>query len=1079
MADRYWRGGTATWDGTAGSKWAATAGGATGASAPTSADTVYFDASSTGTVTLSSAAVCRNLDMTGHTGTLTGVAGLSLTIGDASGGYIIWGSGTYTGNASGSRIDFVASSTNGGSGWGLTQNGKTLTNWQYNFSNASGMWTCQDDLSLGTSGSGQITHTSGHFKTNDKTISSVQWLGTGTGSKTLSIGASTLNAYGNSNPFQYASSTNLTVNSNTATLNVLGAAASIIFGNFDWAGLSLSRTSAGTMTISGTTGAILNNVTFSGTASRTDTVSLNSVTFTVTGVFTLSGNNSNANRLYIANTGQRGIQSTITINGSYGTVANVDFMDVAITGSAGTMTGTSLGDAQGNSGITFDSSTTQTYTSGAADAHASWTSRVPLPQDNVVFNASSANVTLLNPRLGKNIDFTGYTNTVTMGSNMDIFGSFTASSTMTFSNWNITLTFGGRGSYTITMAGKSIASSPVLNAPGGTLTQADAATFSGGWIVTQGSWTTGNYSLTAQQFTSTGSLTRSINLGTSTITATGTGNITYWNVTATGLTLSASQSTITLGTTSTQERIFSGAGLIYGAVNYNINGSTGSWRWAGSNVVDSVAFSDSTNARTWNITAGTVNGIKTFAPNGTSGKLMTIQSLTAGSPVYLKITGAPQSIDYLSVKDVYSVMGHKFYAGTNSTNVSGNLNVLFTTAPTQPYLTEYNDGTFAATSGTASMSGSRSAVAGRVLVVVVATASSNTPISVGGGAYTLVDTIKQDSTNTSVSVYIKIASGGETTAAISMNNSNTTYWQMMEVGGFSGTPSVDVYDSNTIGGGSSTSLSTGAGVSNTAQPAFAIAAFSKSSSFGTSTSFTNSFQESRLATQLTNLRVATLPLLTTGSVSTTYTYQTAGTRGASRLVVIKDSSGTAWSQTPSDTASISDTATKTITKVQGDTITITDLAVRAVAKPIADTATITDAIVKAITKNPNDTISIADQIVKTLSLPKSDTATVTDALSKAFGKNAADSISMSDLITSIGNFTKAIADSVTITDDVQITATQTYALSVADGVSVTDTIALEFSGVTNWYERQGDTWYQKSPVAYLEESGPGNWYTKP
>ena len=42
MADRYWVGGTANWDGTAGTKWATSSGGLGGASVPTSADDVFF-----------------------------------------------------------------------------------------------------------------------------------------------------------------------------------------------------------------------------------------------------------------------------------------------------------------------------------------------------------------------------------------------------------------------------------------------------------------------------------------------------------------------------------------------------------------------------------------------------------------------------------------------------------------------------------------------------------------------------------------------------------------------------------------------------------------------------------------------------------------------------------------------------------------------------------------------------------------------------------------------------------------------------------------------------------------------------
>lgn len=51
---RYWVGGTATWDATAGTKWSTTSGGAGGSAVPTQYDDVYFDENSTGVVTIGS-----------------------------------------------------------------------------------------------------------------------------------------------------------------------------------------------------------------------------------------------------------------------------------------------------------------------------------------------------------------------------------------------------------------------------------------------------------------------------------------------------------------------------------------------------------------------------------------------------------------------------------------------------------------------------------------------------------------------------------------------------------------------------------------------------------------------------------------------------------------------------------------------------------------------------------------------------------------------------------------------------------------------------------------------------------------
>jgi hypothetical protein len=63
MANRYWVGGTGTWDSVSTTNWAATTGGASGASAPTSADIVFIDANSGGgTITLGADANIVRLD---------------------------------------------------------------------------------------------------------------------------------------------------------------------------------------------------------------------------------------------------------------------------------------------------------------------------------------------------------------------------------------------------------------------------------------------------------------------------------------------------------------------------------------------------------------------------------------------------------------------------------------------------------------------------------------------------------------------------------------------------------------------------------------------------------------------------------------------------------------------------------------------------------------------------------------------------------------------------------------------------------------------------------------------------------
>ena len=82
MANRYWVGGTGNWDGTT-THWAASSGGAAGASTPLSTDNVFFDANSGGgTITLSNhdpgtgltSGPCQDFTNTGFTGSFTGTS---------------------------------------------------------------------------------------------------------------------------------------------------------------------------------------------------------------------------------------------------------------------------------------------------------------------------------------------------------------------------------------------------------------------------------------------------------------------------------------------------------------------------------------------------------------------------------------------------------------------------------------------------------------------------------------------------------------------------------------------------------------------------------------------------------------------------------------------------------------------------------------------------------------------------------------------------------------------------------------------------------------------------------------------
>ena len=95
MAARFWVGGTGTWDASDTSHWSASSGGASGASVPTTSDTVTFDGSSGGgTVTVNGNFTNNGLAMGAFTGTLDFSANNNNMT--CSGSFNISGSGTRT-----------------------------------------------------------------------------------------------------------------------------------------------------------------------------------------------------------------------------------------------------------------------------------------------------------------------------------------------------------------------------------------------------------------------------------------------------------------------------------------------------------------------------------------------------------------------------------------------------------------------------------------------------------------------------------------------------------------------------------------------------------------------------------------------------------------------------------------------------------------------------------------------------------------------------------------------------------------------------------------------------------------------
>lgn len=186
MATLFWRGGTDTWNATAGSKWSTVSGGPGGAPIPTASDDVVINDVNGGSSTITigaTGAVCRNINFTGFTGTLAGASFANLEIA----GSLTLASGMTITNAG----NFVMT---GAVARNITSAGLTIPT-RFLFS-GSGSWTLQDDLSV----TGSITVQQGTLNTNNKAVTlgpTANFIAnSGTLTRALNAGTSTITLSG-------------------------------------------------------------------------------------------------------------------------------------------------------------------------------------------------------------------------------------------------------------------------------------------------------------------------------------------------------------------------------------------------------------------------------------------------------------------------------------------------------------------------------------------------------------------------------------------------------------------------------------------------------------------------------------------------------------------------------------------------------------------------------------------------------------------------------------------------------------------------------------------------------------------
>ena len=695
MANRYWVGGTGTWNTTSTTNWSDASGGSSGFSVPTVADNVFFDQAGTYTVTMTGALAC--LDITVSAGTVTFATGTSPTLNIRGSMSLLTG----TLWSSTGTITFSSTST----GRTVTTNGVNFEP-QIIFSGVGGGWT----LGSALTSKNFVTLSAGTFDTGNYNLT----LSTGSGfletsgasTKTLNLGSSTVTAYALT--VTAGTESSLTLNSGTSTLILYGTGSNCYFGSKTYYDVSFTGTTGFPNIL---TFGNFRNLSFAAPVSEYRSIQLTG-NATITGTLTVSAGAIPARRTFMrSNT----VGTTVTLTCNAFSGDNVDFRDITIAGAAAPITGSSLGDCKGNSGITFTSpktvywnlaagglwtATAWATTSIGAPADANF----PLAQDTCVFSGTTASLADGNtitfnttcPYHVGTLDMsarttTSYDTILSLNPNtesfpnfgLQVYGNLLFGTGCTFTGIASRLSFAfyGRTTQLFTSAGVTSAAGVIVNAPSTVVVLQDAFTCSKSATdavsVVQGTFNANNFAVTLNGAAGgvrvdSGTAARTIAIGSGVWTISGTSP---WTLTTTGATITG---TGTLRFNSASSKTFAGGGGDYSGITV-ANAGAGALVVTGSNTFGTL--SNTVQPTTFSFTAGTTQTIANWSVSGTAGNLVTIQSATAASHTLFKSTGTV-SADYLTIsRSTATSSGATWYAGANSTNGGNNSGWVFTAPP--------------------------------------------------------------------------------------------------------------------------------------------------------------------------------------------------------------------------------------------------------------------------------------------------------------------------------------------------------------------------------------------------------------
>ena len=748
MADRYWVGGSGTWDSATTTNWSTTSGGTSGASAPTIADQAIFNASSgTGTVTIGSGATCLTLTASAIT------ANTKFDGRTSSGGVfnpvILSTNATFASaatfvnyaldiefqgtvatsilNNASTTVLYNVSNTKTSGVLSIATSNCTCTDFYQNSATATltTNLTCTNFYLLGGTFNinAAILTVSTYFTDDDSgtsrsIVTTTGTLNVGTSITTTALTAVTYNLNNSLTTFTAGTGT-VVIGSTTAQAtnttfyhgctgnlrDVLfqGTKTFIYGGAF---GVSLTVAGATTAGFRVTTPAAINHELSIDTR----------ISVTVTGgTFSVVGN-SVTNRALIEGD-QMGTANGIILTGTATrTLTNVDLQDITFTyGSA--LTGTSIGDCGNNSGVTVTTAVTCYAKTGASAFNysgAMWfttsggstTQRVPLPQDTVIFdsNTGSGVVTVNARTLGGAITTTGWTGSFSISLLSDcipaIYGQYTGTGSLL--NPITRVKFGARANTTIPANG--ITATLFIDCINFTATLAGAINSAdvvlwvhSGTLNTSGS----NYAITASNlnldpnyssYTGSRSGGSNLTLNASTVTLTAKTSAIVINVPSAFGTITPNTSTINITPTGSFAALSINSGSSFSTVTLTPNSSMTSFTKTGNSTFTSFTCSTS-YPFTFFFGNSSTNTFTTLSLTGTASAPIVVRPVTLTTSGVATLAIASASITRFTAFRQITKSGASSLTAYNVADLGGNTSITFA-AQTKTYAFNTGAGSF-------------------------------------------------------------------------------------------------------------------------------------------------------------------------------------------------------------------------------------------------------------------------------------------------------------------------------------------------------------------------------------------------